>query len=318
MKKICIFLLSILLLTIPASCQSAPAAMPDERLQVITTIYPVYDFATKVGGDSVNVTSIIPAGAEPHDWEPTPSDIIKIQEADVFIYNGAGMEFWVDSVLTSVSSESLIIVNASDTLTLRPASASGEEHDESEADVEDEHEHGAYDPHVWLDPLNAKEQMHVIMDAFVQADPDNKINYETNFQTYATAFDQLDKEYSDAITPLSDKNIVVAHEAYGYLCDRYGLSQIPIEGISADSEPDAARMADIIDFVNENKVRVIFSEELLSPRVAEAIASETGASTDVLNPIGGLTEKQLQDGEDYFSIMRKNLKALVRALSPEV
>ena len=110
---------------------------------------------------------------------------------------------------------------------------------------------------------------------------------------------------------------MVAHEAFGYLCDRYGLTQIPIEGIAADSEPDAARMAEIIDFVNDNKVLVIFSEELLSPKIADAIAAETGASTDVLNPIGGLTEQQIKDGEDYFTIMRKNLKALVRALSGE-
>lgn len=326
MRKICVILVSIFLTAILTSCQSAPATPSDNRLQVVTTIYPVYDFAIKVGGEAVNVTRLVPAGAEPHDWEPNPSDMIKIQEADVFIYNGAGMEQWVDSVLNSVSSGNLIVVNTADTLALRPAGTSHEEHGEGTKDAHNdsqegsvgEHDSGAYDPHIWLDPMNAKEQMRVIKEAFVQSDPVNKSVFETNFETYAAAFDQLDKEYSDAIHPLTGRNIVVAHEAFGYLCDRYGLTQIPIEGIAADSEPDAARMAEIIDFVNKNKVRVIFSEELLSPKVAETIASETGAATDILNPVGGLTEQQIKEGEDYFSIMRRNLKALVRALSGEV
>lgn len=325
MRKLCVILVSILLTATLTSCMMTPAAPSNDRINVVTTIYPVYDFATKVGGEAANVTILVPAGSEPHDWEPTPSDMVKIQQADIFIYNGAGMELWVDSILSSVTSEDLIVVNTSDTLALRPADTAHEEHedgaenahDESEEGALVEHDHGAYDPHTWLDPMNAKEQMRVIKEAFVQADPDRKTLYETNFETYATAFDQLDKEYSDAIDPLPCRNIVVAHEAFGYLCDRYGLTQIPIEGIAADSEPDAARMAEIIDFVNDNKVLVIFSEELLSPKIADAIAAETGASTDVLNPIGGLTEQQIKDGEDYFTIMRKNLKALVRALSGE-
>ena len=306
MKKL-VSILMILTLTMTLMI-SLPAAAQGEKLSVYASFYPMYDFAAKVGGDKVTVVNMVPAGMEPHDWEPAASDIVGLENADVFIYNGAGMEHWVDKVLETLSNKHLSAVNASEGLTLLEG-----HHDEEEG----EEEHGEdeeFDPHVWLNPLNAKAQMERIKNALVAADPGNAAYYEENFAKYAAEFDTLDTEFKQALEPLSNKAIVVSHQAFGYLCAAYGLTQESIEGLSPDSEPDPARMAEIIDFVKENKVSTIFFEELVSPKVAETIASATGAVTEVLSPIEGLGDEQIAAGADYFSVMRQNLAALVKAL----
>lgn len=290
-----------------------------EKLSVMASFYPVYDFAQKVGGDKVNVTNMVPAGTEPHDWEPATSDITRLEKADVFVYSGAGMEHWTDTVLKSLQNKDLISVEASQGISLHKGHEEehAEEHEEEHAehkDGEEDHKHGAFDPHVWLSPMNAKKEMENIKDAFVKVDPENKDYYETNYQTYAEKFDQLDQTYKDTLTPLPNKVVVVSHEAFGYLCSSYGLTQMGIEGLSPDSEPDPARMAQVIDFVNQNHIKTIFFEELVSPKVAETIANETGANTQVLNPLEGLTDEELKNGADYFSVMEKNLAVLKKAL----
>lgn len=278
-------------------------AAESTKLKVVASFYPMYDFAVKIGGDKAEVTDMVPAGTEPHDWEPSVADIKNLEEADLFVYSGAGMEHWADDVLRSLENSKLVTVEASGGLTLRAGSSH-----------EGEHDHGQYDPHVWLSPVNAKKEMENIKDGYVKADPDNRDYYEANYKTYAAKFDELDQEYKDTLSALPNKDIVVSHEAFGYLCDAYGLNQVGIEGMSPDSEPDPARMADIIDFVKENNVKVIFFEEMVSPKVAETIASETGAKTEVLNPLEGLSDEELKNGEDYFSVMESNRKKLVEAL----
>ncbi len=279
-----------------------------ELLEVYTSFYPLYDFALKVGGDKVNVVNLVPAGTEPHDWEPATTDILSLEKGDILIYNGAGMEHWIEQVTSSLENESLILVEASNGITLLEG---GEEEEEEE---EDGHEESGYDPHVWLSIKNAKKEMENIKEAFVKADPDNAKYYEENYIKYAAQFDELDQKFSTELSALANKDIVVAHKAFAYLCADYGLNQVAIEGLSADSEPDAKRMAEIIDFAKDNNIKTIFFEELVSPKVAETIASEIGAVTDVLNPLEGLTQEQLNTGEDYLSIMEKNLEALLNAL----
>lgn len=280
------------------------------KLKVMASFYPMYDFAVKIGGDKATVKDMIPAGTEPHDWEPAATDIKNLEEADVFVYSGAGMEFWVPDVLASLDNKKLVTVEASDGLKLR--AATGEEEGTSAAGSKAKKDQ--YDPHVWLAPLNAKKEMENIKDAFVKADPANESYYESNYKTYAAKFDQLDQEYKNTLSGLKNKDIVVSHEAFGYLCDAYGLTQMGIDGLSPDTEPDPARMADIINFVKKNHVKVIFFEELISPKVAETVAKETGAATQVLNPLEGLSDEELNKGADYFSVMEENLKHLAEAL----
>ena len=282
----------------------------DGKLRVLTSFYPMYDFTCKIGGGLVDVTNMVPSGTEPHDWEPSTNDLKNLEKADMFVYNGADMETWADDLLTS-KSDSLRVVMASENVELMTTDG---EHEHAHEHEGADHHHGDFDPHVWLDPENAKTEMETIKDALAEADPANAQTYQANFDKYAAELDALDKEYSDTLSPLPNKTIVVAHEAFGYLCAAYGLEQVGIEGLSPDSEPDPGRMAEVIDFVRANNVRTIFFEELVSPKVAQTIASETGAEAKMLNPYEGLSDEQLAAGADYFSVMRDNLAALTEAL----
>ncbi len=296
--------------TSTSTSESQPAN-ESQKVQVVASFYPMADFAQKIGGDHVEVENLCPAGTEPHEWEPSPTDITAIENADVFVYNGADMEGWVDDTLASANLKGSVVC-ASDGIELRVAN---HDHDAAEADS---HEHaGEHDPHVWLAPENAKKEAENIKDALVKADPANASDYEANYEKWASEFDALDKEFSTQLSQTAGKTIVVSHEAFGYLCDAYGLVQEPITGMDAEGEPDAKTMAEIVQFVHDNNVKVIFSEDLVSPKVAQQIADETGAACEVLNPIEGLEQEDLDAGEDYFSVMRSNLDELVRALNQQ-
>lgn len=279
---------------------SAAAAQTDSgaKVKVVTSFYAMEDFAKKVGGDDIEVTNLVPAGTEPHDWEPAATDVQAIQDADLFVYNGASMEHWVDDTLSSLGDKTPASVKASEGIALRVGEEPGE-----------------VDPHVWLNPENAKAELANIKDALVKVDPDHKADYEANYEKYAAEFDQLDQDFKDKLGAVPNKTIVVSHEAFGYLCDAYGLTQVPITGMDAEGEPDAQTMASIIDQVKSQNIKVIFSEDLVSPKVAKQIADATGATCEVLSPIEGLTDEQIAQGEDYFSVMESNLDELMKALS---
>lgn len=280
--------------------QKADVEGGEKKISVYTSFYAMYDFTKKIGGDKIELTNLVPAGTEPHDWEPTPTDIAKLENANVLVYNGAGMEGWLDKVLETLKNKDLIAVETSKDIKL--------------LDNKDEDEDLKYDPHVWLNPQNAKIQMEAIKNAFITADPANKDYYEKNYADNAKKLDELDNEFKSSLTNLPNKDIIVAHQAFGYICSAYGLNQVAIEGLNPDSEPSPAKMAEIAEFAKKHKVKYIFFEELISPKVAETIASEVGAETQVLNPLEGLEEEDIQAGKEYFSVMKENLEVLKKAL----
>lgn len=283
----------------------------DSKITVYTSFYPMYDFTKKVGGDRVNVVNLVPPGMEPHDWEPAPTDIANLDKANVLVYSGAGMEHWVDKVVKSLKNDKLVLVEASKGVTLLQG------HKEEHPTPQVGETHGAQegmDPHVWLDPMNGKKQMEAIKNGLVQADPKNADYYEANYKKYRLEFDKLDKEFKETLSPLTRKEMIVSHQAFSYLAGAYGLTQKSIRGISPDEEPDPAKMGEIIRFAKEYDVKVIFFEEMVSPKIAETIARETGAKVMVLSPLENLTNEQVKAGDDYFSVMRRNLAALKAAL----
>ena len=310
-KIIFLFLALSMILSIGCSKNSNENSNKDSdgKIKIYTSIYPLYDFATKVGGDKVNVTNLVPAGTEPHDWEVSTSDLVNLEKADMLIYNGAGIENWTDKVIGTLDNKDIVYVKTSERLDLHKISEedSKDEHDH-------DHDHGTYDPHTWLSIKNAKKEMENIKNALVKYDPENADYYEANYETYEKKFDELDKKYTDTLGPIENKTIIVAHEAFGYLCDEYDIKQVGIEGLTPDSEPDPARMREIIKFAKENNVKTIFFEELVSPKVAETVAKEINAKTAVLNPLEGLSDEQIENNEDYFSVMEDNLKTLYESM----
>lgn len=296
-KILCLFTV-LCLVAVGTGCGnggSRSGFQTSDKLSVVTTIYPMYDFALQIAGDKAEIINLVPAGVEPHDFELSTGDMQLLEQADLFLYNGAGMEPFVDKTLNALSNENLVLVEAA-------MKVDKLEHDQRT------------DPHTWLSIRNAIQECEAIKDAFVGLDMQNAAYYEDNFEAYKQRLEALDAQYRSELTELSTDTIVVSHEAFGYLCADYGLKQEAVEGLTAESEPDSARMKEIVDFCTEQDVKVIFFEELVSPKVAQTIADEVGAETDVLNPIEGLTVEQEGKGLDYIGLMQENLEALKRAL----
>jgi len=271
----------------------------------VTTFYPMYYFAKKVAGSSANVELLIPNGVEPHDWEPTAKDMAKIQDADVFIYNSQSFELWTDKVLKSINDSKLTVVEASKGIKLMDA---------VESEEEDEHGHSehstAKDPHVWLSPVLAQQEVNTIAKAIEQADPKNKDQYQKNAADINSQLGDLDRLYKETVVKAKKKEFVTQHAAFGYLAKQYGLTQIPIAGLSPDVEPTLGKLAELTDLTKKKKVKIIYFEEMTSSKVAETLAKEIGAKTEVLNPLEGLTKEEQQKGLDYLDVMKKNLESL--------
>ncbi len=261
------------------------------RLVIYTTFYPLYDFTKKIVQDTADVEIIVPAGVEPHDFEPSLKQVADIHEADMFIYLDPCMEPWAEKLKDTLTQKEVIVVKAGAGIVQNN------------------------DPHIWLDPILAKKLSHKIYDAIVMADKDNKDVYEQNMAKLDDMFDELDEVFKAELSGLVAKDIVTTHDAFGYLAERYGLNQIPITGISPQQEPSPKKMAELVDICKQKGIKYIFTEALSSPKLSESLAEEAGVKTLVLNPIGGLTQEQIKKGKDYFSLMRENLENLKIALS---
>jgi zinc transport system substrate-binding protein len=272
------------------------------RLTVYASIYPMYDFAGKIGGDRIDLKQMIPPGAEPHEWEPTARLTAQIEDADVLIYNGAGIEPWINRLRDAIDSKKLIVVEASKGVDLIRLGKDSEEG------------YGGYDPHVWLDPLSAIKEAANIRDAFIKADAANRDYYEANYVEFSQKLSELDSDYKKGLEGIKRKDIVVAHASFAYLARRYGLNQIAIRGINPEEEPSPADQAQIVELVKGRDIKYIFFEPLTNPKYSQSIAGDSGAKVAVFNPIDGLTEEEIKNGEDYISVMKENLKTLEMAL----
>ncbi len=288
-----------------ALLMSAGCAAPrveSGQLQVAATTYPLVFFAEQVGGPEANVVQMIPPGVEPHNWEPSPRDIVAIEQSDVFVFNGAGLEPWGERVAESLKGKSTIVVEATEGLELIEASGG------------DEHGNKGLDPHVWLSPTLAKLQVRHIANALAQADPNNRSRYERNAGKLEDRLEQLGEQFHRGLAQCRTNRFITSHAAFGYLAEEFGLEQVSIAGLSPDARPNPARMAALSELVKEMGGKYIFFETLASPALSETLAQEVGAETLALNPLEGLTPKDVQAGSDYFSVMQENLANLRVAL----
>jgi len=314
MKKRYSLLLVSMIVLILAACSNETSEKEKEddgKLKIMTTFYPMYEFTKNIAGDKADVELLIPSTIEPHDWEPTPKDIGNIQKADLFVYNSDDMETWVSDITASIDSSDVSVLEASKGIKLIEED---EEAEESEEEHEHEHEHSHQaDPHVWLSPVLAQQEVQTITDALVKVDPDNKAYYETESSKYIEKLKALDEEYKTELKGITSNEFITQHTAFSYLAKEYGLVQVPIAGISPDEEPSAAKLAELKKFAEEHKINVIYFEELTSSKVAETLANELGADTEVLNALEGLSDEQQKAGEDYITVMEENLKQLKKS-----
>ncbi|MCL6457547.1 MAG: metal ABC transporter substrate-binding protein [Gorillibacterium sp.] len=289
------------------TASASPVTKTGEKLQIVTTFYPMYEFTQQVAGEYADVVALVPQGVEPHDWEPSAKDMAKIQEADVFVYNGI-VEGWAEKALASTKNDNRIVVEASHGIELMQGV---EEEEEGEA----AEEHGGLDPHVWLSPVLAQQEVTAITAALIQVDPTHKDDFQKNADAYLAKLKELDASYTSELENPKRKEFVTQHAAFGYLAKAYGLIQMPISGLSPEQEPSPDKMVEIIQFAKEHDVKTIFFETMVDPKIAETIAAEVKAKTAVLNPIEGLTDEDKQNNRDYIAIMQSNLASLKKALN---
>lgn len=264
-----------------------------QRLRVVTTVYPLYEFTRQVAGERAEVLLLLPSGAEPHDWEPTPRELAILSSADLFIYNGAGLEPWVSQVKETLPSR-VAVVEASRGLPLL--------------------EERGLDPHVWLDPTLAQRQVEAIRDGLSRVDPEHRAIFAARAASYIRLLKELDRQFEESLAAARQRTFVTSHAAFGYLARRYRLEQVPIMGLNPEAEPAPERLAEMVRLCRRLGIRYVFFETLVSPRVAETLAREVGARTLMLNPLEGLTEEELRQGKDYLTVMRENLNNLQVAL----
>jgi zinc transport system substrate-binding protein len=302
---------------------AATAGDVGETLSVQASFYPLQYVTERVGGDLVQVESLTPAGAEPHDLELSPAAVDGLRTADAVVYLSGFQPAVDDAVAQAAPEHALDAVHAgvegeeahsAEEHEAAEASHSGEAHGEEKPAEEpagdDGHGHEGEDPHFWLDPDRLAAVATEVSHELAEVDPDNAAAYESNAEELATELAALDEEFTEGLATCERDTIVVSHDAYGYLADKYDLEQVAIAGLDPDTEPSPARLAEIGEVVEAEGVTTVFSESLVNPKVAETLAAEHGIETAVLDPV----ENQSDESADYQQVMRNNLEALRAAL----
>ncbi len=296
-----IIVLSIVVLCLSFCQKERSESSQPKKFTIIATLFPVYDFARQIVGDRATVTLLLPPGVEAHSFEPKPGDMLKIAGADIFLYTGKYMEPWVEKILQGVDNKKLIVIDTSSGITLMQGTEEPGEH----------HGHGTYDPHIWLDFTNAQRMVDNILKGLVQQDPLNKDFYTKNAEVYKAGLHDLDKQYNEGLSKCR-RDIFVhgGHFAFNYMARRYHLHYISAYAGSPDAEPTPKKMIELKQIIQNNNIRYIYYEELITPRIADVLAKETGAKLLKLNGAHNITKNELEQGKTFIELMEENLRNL--------
>lgn len=301
MKKLTLLFcaLAIVLSVFTAGCSQRQKFAADEsRLKVVVSFNAIKEFVQAVGQDKVAIITLIPDGTEPHDFQPTTRDMQALHTADLFIYNGAGMENWVDTATKAASNKNLQVLEASKGVDLIAL--------DDPAEIK---EHGAYDPHTWLSLVNAQIEVQNIADALSAADKKNAEFYQQNAAAYKKELQQLLSKYQNKMHQLPNKNFVTGHAAFAYLCRDLGLEQNSVEDVFASGEPSAKNLSELADYCKAQHVKTIFVEEAVSPKTSQTLAREVGAKTQPIH-----TLESSEGTLTYLDRMEENLDAIYQGL----
>lgn len=336
MKKITITIGMLLVLVVGTvlwqlSVKKRQQPVSQGPVKVVASFYPLGEFAKAVGGDQISVMTVVPGGIEPHEYEPTPRDLAQAYEAQLFVFNGAGVDPWAEKIRSELESKGVKTLDMTSFFELRQSDISSTGSSATATDcLNDTSNNNAAcdsgqqgnqsqfaDPHIWLDPVLAKRQVELIVNALVEIDPAHKDVFVRNTDDYMNRLDALDGQYTDQLKQCSLHKVIVSHDAFGYLADRYGFEIIPVAGLSPGAEPSIKQIADLAKLIKDENISSVFFETLASPKFAQTLAAETGAQALVLDPIEGLTPDEIANHDDYLSIMERNLTNLKVAMKCE-
>ena len=298
---LCSFLISSLMFVF-TGCNSKSTETANttsqSKIKVVVSFNAMKEFASAIGKDKIAITTIIPNGTEPHDFEPTTESLKDLSSAGIFIYNGLGMESWTDKVLKSIDNKNLVVVNASKGS--NPI---------KNIDAEEIKEHGQYDPHLWISLKGAEVESKNIKDALVKVDPSNKEFYEKNYSEFSKQLNSLYNEYTQKFKTVKNKNFVTGHAAFAYLCRDYDLNQNSVENVFAEGEPSTKKLKELVDYCKQNKITTIFMEDMVSTKVSTTLANEIGAKVEKI-----YTLESKEDNKNYIESMKSNLEIIYTSL----
>lgn len=285
--------MGVMLIGCKTNAETAVQNSTDDKLNITVSIYPLKEFTEKIAGNKAEVNCLVPDNMEPHDYEPKTKDFKELTTSKAFIYNGLGMEEWVDQVNEAIKENNVTIVDSSTGIEVRK---------------EDE----AVDPHIWLSPKNVEIQCENIKNTLIKLDEKNKDYYEQNYNEFKEELEGLYSEYKPKFDTLNKKNFITGHAAFGYLCRDFGLTQKSVENLFAEGEPTPKQLEELVNFCKENNIKTVFSESLASPKVSQTLAKEVNAE---VVPI--LTLESKENNKSYIEAMRYNLSEIYNCLSKE-
>ncbi|KIY21089.1 metal ABC transporter solute-binding protein, Zn/Mn family [Mesobacillus subterraneus] len=316
MKKLSfILVLFIIVSSFLSGCgqkEASNAKKDDNQLKVYTTVYPLQYFTQQIGAEFVDVKTIYPPGADEHTFEPSQKDMISLADADLFFYIGLGLEGFVDKAEQTLKNEDVKMLPVGDSLHL-----DGGNNDQAEEthSSDDGHGHGDINPHVWLDPIYANEIALTIKNQLVEQMPEHKDVLEKNYAELSAQLTDLDKEFTEVIRSADRKEIIVSHAAYSYWETRYGLKQINISGLSTTNEPTQQELQNLISHAKDAKIKYVLTEQNFNSKLAKMVQDEIGGKTLTLHNLSVLTDEDIKNNETYFTLMKKNISTLEKALN---
>ncbi|WP_034551302.1 metal ABC transporter substrate-binding protein [Carnobacterium funditum] len=314
-KRLVIPALGIALLLLLSACGNTDSEVEKNnneektKLKVVTTFYPIYDFTKNIVQDNAEVSMLLPAGTESHGFEPSAKVVAAIQDADVFIYNSKEMETWVPSTLEAIDTNKVTVINASKGIEFINSTETKEDDEHAEEEFEQ-----VIDPHVWLNPVLAQVEVENIQLGLAKADEENAIVYKENASEYSQKLMNLDQEFKTAFENAENRTFVTQHAAFAYLANQYNLTQVSISGLSSETEPSPAKLAEISEYAKKNNVRYIYFENNTSSKIAETLATEANIELAILDPIEGVSQKEQDAGTDYIQVMKNNLESLKKSI----
>ncbi|WP_077327904.1 metal ABC transporter solute-binding protein, Zn/Mn family [Virgibacillus siamensis] len=295
---------------VAAGCSTPTSEKNDGELTVYTSIYPIQYAVDRIGGDTVHTESVYPPGVDAHTYEPSTKEMTAIAEGDAFIYLGAGMEGFAESAAQALDSQDVKMIELGTHDELFHTSG---EHDDGEEHVHGSHHHGDKDPHIWLDPTRMLDMAGIIKGKLIDMNPENKDTYVKNFNKLKKDLLELDNHYRKTLKQKDNKEILVSHAAYGYWEERYGIEQLAISGLSSSEEPSQKELTNIIDTAKKHNLKYIIFEQNGSDRVSSILQEQLGAEALHIHNLSVLTQEDIDNGEDYLSLMKHNLGVLDKA-----
>lgn len=282
----------------------------DGKVRIVATLFPQYDFARAIAGDRAEISLLLPPGMDSHTYEPTPQDMLSIHQADLFVYTGPAMESWAQTIVDSLPQDGVTVVDVSQGVAL-----SGEEEHEAHDHGHATHDHTA-DPHIWTDPHNAQHMVATLLEALCQRDPDNAAYYRENARRYQDELSALDDAFSRVVSQSARRTLVFGSPfSLYYFTQRYGLSyRAAFDSCSGESEPSAHTLVQLIDFIRQQRIPVVYVTELTDRKVAAVLSEETGAKVLLFHACHNVSKEEFNAGATYLSLMWQNVEHLKEGL----